>query len=361
MLRAAIVGATGVVGQQFVVALQQHPWFQITHLAASERSAGKQYREALKDHRGAFTWHCAEKADPAVLEMPVVDAARLDGTEADIYFSGLETDAAREFEPKFARHAAVISTARAFRDEPDVPLLIPGVNNDHAQLIERQRTDRGWKGFIVTQPNCTATGMAITMKPVLDRFGIDRIVVTTMQALSGAGRAGGVLGMDVLDNVVPYIPNEEQRVELESKKILGFLGEGEVAPAAFRVSATCTRVNVMDGHTESVVLSTKRAASVQEVRQAMDDYAGVLRPLGLPSAPENMISVSDDPFRPQPRLDRDEEDGMTTVVGRLREDAALDNGVKYVLLSHNTKMGAAKGAVLIAELLKKDGYINGRG
>ena len=360
MIRAAIIGATGIVGQQFIVALQNHPWFQITHLAASERSAGKSYRDALRDARGAFQWYCQEAAAAAVLDMPVVEAGKLDGTEADVFFSGLETDAAREFEPRYAQHAVVVSTARAFRDEPDVPVLIPGVNSSHVQLVERQQQQRGWKGFIVTQPNCTTTGMAITLRPILDNFGIRSIIMTSMQALSGAGRAGGVIGLDILDNVIPYIPNEEERVEIESKKILGRLGEGVIAPAEFRVSATCTRVNVLDGHTEAVYVSTERPASVQDIRRAMEEYAPVLRAQGLPSAPDHMIIVSDDPFRPQPRLDRTAEDGMATVVGRLREDKALDNGLKYVLLSHNTKMGAAKGAVLMAELLKKEGLLNGR-
>ena len=357
MLRAAIIGATGVVGQQFVVALQKHPWFKIAVLAASERSAGKTYQEALRGARGQFQWYCDEACDADVLNMPVVDASTLDGTEADIFFSGLETDAARELEPKFARHAAVISTARSFRDDVDVPVLIPGVNSEHVKLVERQRAQRGWKGFIATQPNCTTTGLAITLRPLIDAFGVDQVLMTSMQALSGAGRAGGVLGMDILDNVIPFIPNEEERVELESKKILGTLGEGMIVPAPLRVSATCTRVNVMDGHTEAVWVTTKKAASPEDVRQAMEAYSGILRPYNLPSAPQNMITVSDDPYRPQPRWDRSTEDGMSTVVGRIRADGALDNGVKYVLLSHNTKMGAAKGAVLMGELMKYDGLI----
>jgi len=359
MLRAAIAGATGVVGQQFVVALQSHPWFQITHLAASERSAGKTYAEALRAPSGAFQWYDDEAASPAVLAMPVIDAKDLDAREVDVVFSALETAPAKEMEPGWARYAAVISTARAFRDDPDVPVLIPGVNSDHVGLIERQRAARGWNGFIVTQPNCTTTGLAVTLRPLLDRFGVRQVLMTSMQALSGAGR-DGVPGMAILDNVIPYIPNEEERVEIESKKILGRLGEGGIQPAEFRISSTCTRVNVMDGHTEAVFLSLEQAASVEDVRGAMEDYAKVLNKAGLPSAPQHMIVVQDDPFRPQPRLDRATEDGMATVVGRLREDAALDNGVKYVLLSHNTKMGAAKGAVLIAELAVKEGLINGR-
>lgn len=359
MFRAAIVGATGVTGQQFVVALQDHPWFQITHLAASERSAGRTYAEALRAPNGAYQWYCDEAAGPAVLAMPVFDAKDLDAREVDIVFSALETAPAKELEPGYARHTPVVSIARAFRDDPDVPVLIPGVNSDHLGLIERQRLERGWDGFIVTQPNCTTTGLAVTLRPLLDRFGLKQVLMTSMQSLSGAGR-DGVPGMAILDNVIPYIPNEEERVEIESRKVLGRLGEGVIQPADLRLSCTCTRVNVMDGHTEAVFLSLGRPASVEEVRAAMEDYAPVLRDAGLPSAPEHMIVVHDDPFRPQPRLDRTTEDGMATVVGRLREDGALDNGVKYVLLSHNTKMGAAKGAVLMAELAVKEGLINGR-
>ncbi len=359
MFQAAIVGATGVVGQQFVVALQSHPWFRITVLAASERSAGKTYGEALRSDSGAFQWYCDEAAAPEIVTMPVVEAGGLDSREVDVVFSALETAPAKELEPGFARHAAVISTARAFRDDPDVPVLIPGVNSDHVGLVHRQRAERGWDGFIATQPNCTTTGLAVTLRPLMDRFGVRQVLMTSMQALSGAGR-DGVPGMAILDNLIPYIPNEEQRVEIESRKILGRLGEGVIEPAQFRLSCTCTRVNVMDGHTESVFLSLDRSVPLSEVRGAMEDYAPVLREAGLPSAPDHMIVVHADPFRPQPRLDRATEDGMATVVGRLREDGALDNGVKYVLLSHNTKMGAAKGAVLMAELAVKEGLIHGR-
>ncbi len=346
-----------MVGQQFVVALQKHPWFKLTLLAASERSAGKTYAEALKNPNGATQWYCDESPDADVLSMPVLEADKLDGTEADIFFSGLETQAAKEMEPRWAKHAVVISTARSFRDEPDVPVLIPGVNSDHAALIRRQQRERGWRGYIVTQPNCTTTGLAISLRPIMDAFGVKQVLMTSMQAMSGAGRNGGVLGMDILDNVIPYIPNEEERVMIESRKILGKLGEGDIVHADFRISCTCTRVNVIDGHTESVFVSTERPASVDDIRDAMRAYAPVLVPLGLPSAPEHMITVSDDPFHPQPRLDRNTEDGMSTVVGRLRADTALDNGVKYVLLSHNTKMGAAKGAVLMGELLQHEGLL----
>lgn len=358
MLRAAIVGATGIVGQQFVVALQGHPWIEMTTLAASERSAGKTYEQALRDAKtGSSRWYCEEEPPADVMHMPVVQAQGLDASKYDVIFTAIESDEARVLEPQLAKHAPVISTASAFRYDDDVPLLIPGVNNDHAALVKRQRQQRGWKGFILPIPNCTTTGLAISLKPIQERFGLDAVIMTSMQAISGAGRSPGVISLDILDNVIPFISGEEEKVQRETQKILGqYVGEG-IAAADFKVSCTCTRVNVKDGHTEAVFAATRRPCSVEDVRQAMLDYADVLADKGLPSAPQRFIVVRDDPFRPQPRLDRDAEGGMATVVGRLRKDTVLENGIKYMLVSHNTKMGAAKGAVLVAELLHKDGYL----
>jgi len=250
----------------------------------------------------------------------------------------------------------VISTAATFRYDEDVPILVPGINSEHAGLIKEQRKRRGWKGFITTQPNCTTTGLAITLKPILDRFRVKMVLMTSLQSLSGAGRSPGVIGLDILDNIIPYIPREEEKVQTETVKILGEYGGGKIAPAEMKVSCTCTRVNVLEGHTETVFLSTGRDCTVDEVKGA---FLGFGRDLHrrFPSAPERLIVVSDDPFRPQPRLDRNNHDGMATTVGRIRKDPALENGVKYVLVSHNTKMGAAKGAVLIAEQLYEEGYL----
>jgi aspartate-semialdehyde dehydrogenase len=359
MLRAGLVGATGIVGQQFIVALRDHLWFQIAQLAASERSAGKSYRQALTDDAsGAFRWYCAEPPPPGVLDMEVRAADDLDLGQLDLVFTAIESDEARKLEPRLAKRVPVISTAAAFRMEPDVPIFVSTINPDHARLIDRQRRERGWKGFITPQPNCTTIGLATTLKPIYDRWGLNLVLMTSMQALSGAGRAGGVLGLDILDNVVPYIPKEEEKVQQETQKILGHCADGahiELAP--FPVSCTCTRVNVMDGHTEAVFVSTKEPASVEEAKAAFRGYRSGLEELGLPSAPCRLIEVFEDPFRPQPRLDRDLQGGMATSVGRVREDHALPNGLKWVLVSHNTKMGAAKGAVLVAELLSKRGYI----
>jgi aspartate-semialdehyde dehydrogenase len=225
-------------------------------------------------------------------------------------------------------------------------------------LINVQRKARGWKGFITPIPNCTTTGLAITLKPIYESFGVNAVIMTSLQALSGAGRSPGVIGLDILDNVIPFIAGEEEKVQRETQKILGGFAGNSVNPAKFNVSCTCTRVNVREGHTESVFVSTQKACEVNDVTRAMREYKGSASEAGLPSSPKHMIIVHEDPFRPQPRLDRNAEDGMATVVGRIRKDNVLKNGIKYLLVSHNTKMGAAKGAVLVAELLIRDGYIS---
>lgn len=357
MLKAAVIGATGIVGQQFIVALRDHPWIKINTLAASERSAGQSYKKAITDASGALRWYCEEPPVPEVMELPVQNASELDISGVDIIFSAIESDQAKLLEPKFAVTSPVISTASAFRYEKDVPLLIPGVNSKHAELIKQQRKARGWKGFITPIPNCTTTGLAITLKPIYDAFGVRTVIMTSMQAMSGAGRSPGVLGLDILDNVIPYIATEEEKVQKETQKILGVFASGAVQPARFAVSCTCTRVNVREGHTEAVFVSTQKSCEPEDIASAMEEFAG-LRGSGLPSAPGQMIVVNNDPFRPQPRLDRDTDNGMATVVGRIRKDNAFENGIKYVLVSHNTKMGAARGAVLVAELLIKEGYIS---
>jgi aspartate-semialdehyde dehydrogenase len=354
----AVVGATGIAGQQFLVALAAHPWFEVARLAASERSAGKTYDAALRDPRtGARRWWCVEEPPARFLGMPVEKADGLDLSGIDLVFAAVESDAARALEAQYARTTPVLSTASAFRYEDDVPIMVPGVNGAHAALIERQRRTRGWRGFVVPLPNCTAMGLVVTLKPLLDRFGVRRVVMTSMQGLSGAGRAPGVAALDTLDNVIPYIPGEEEKVARETGKILGRLEGAKIIPSPFPVSATCTRAAVSDGHTEAVSVSLGGSASPADVAGAFRAFDGELRGLELPSAPRRLITVHDDPFRPQPRLDRDADGGMTTSVGRIREDAALEHGVKYVLVSHNTKMGAAKGAVLTAEYLVAVGCV----
>ena len=347
-----IVGATGIAGQQFVVALQHHPWFTIQRLAASERSAGKPFEQALLDVKtGARRWWCEEEPAPDVLSIPVESGDTFDPQGLDVVFSATESDVAVVQEAKFAKTTPVVSTASAFRYEPDVPLLVPNVNMGHAELLHQQRKNRGWAGFVVPIPNCTVTGLVITLKPLADAFGLRSAIVTTMQGLSGAGRSPGVIGLDILDNVIPFIPKEEEKVEKELHKIFGTLAGGAIQPHPAEVSATCTRANVMEGHTESVFAALGRQASLDEVKHAFRGVRNEARELGLPSAPAEWIKVHDDPFRPQPRLDRDNGNGMTTTVGRVREDNVLPNGVKYLLVSHNTRMGAAAGAVLVAEEL----------
>jgi aspartate-semialdehyde dehydrogenase len=317
-IKTVIVGATGVVGQQFVLALNDHPWFTISCLVASKRSSGKVYSEALKDEKtGSLRWFCDEPPPEPVLDMVVEDIDDLDFSDIDLVFSAVGSKVARSLEGMIAEKRPVISTARSYRYDKDVPILVPGVNFDHAKLIDVQRKKRGWKGFVVTQPNCTTIGLVYSLKPLIDCFGLERVLMTSLQAISGAGRSPGVIALDILENVIPYIPGEEEAVETETLKILGRIQFETITPA---------------------------------------EFLG-LGELGLPSAPKHLVVVRDDPYRPQPRLDRNTEGGMATVVGRIRDDLALNNGVKYVLLSHNTKMGAAKGAVLVAEYLVKEDYI----
>ena len=355
--KVAVVGATGIAGQQFLAALDNHPMFEVAALAASERSAGKTYAEAIRDPKsGARRWWCNEEPPAAALGLMVQNAQAFDPTSVDIIFSAVESDAAKELEPKYAQTTAVVSTASAFRYEDDVPIMVPGVNLEHARLIEMQRRKRGWKGFVTPLPNCTTMGMVITLKPILDAFGVRRVFMTSMQGISGAGRSPGVFALDIVDNIIPFISGEEEKVAKETGKILGALSEGGITPAPIRVSVTCTRAAVLEGHTEAVVVETEKPCTPAQAKAAMQAYGAELSALKLPSAPKQMILVNDDPFRPQPRLDRDADGGMATTVGRLRPDGALDNGLAYVLVSHNTKMRAAKGAVLVAEYLAVKEY-----
>jgi aspartate-semialdehyde dehydrogenase len=353
MLKVAVIGATGAVGQEFIIALNKHNWFELTQVAASERSAGKKYVDAIRDpNSGILRWHNREEVPEYIKDTVVSKVEDIKPENFDLIFTALESDDAKIVEPKFAKTTPVISTAAAFRYETDVPILIPGINDNHAELLNIQRKNRSWKGFIAPLPNCTTTGMAITLKPILDSFGIDRVFMTSMQALSGAGRSPGVIALDIMDNVIPYIPKEEEKVQVETKKILGQMNNSSIAPAPLKVSCTCTRVPVLDGHTESVFVGTKLTVEAQDVKKEMEQFSKNVTIKGLPSAPKDYIIVHDDPTRPQPRIDREINDGMTTVVGRIRKDTAFDNGIKYMLLSHNEKMGSAKGAILLAELLK---------
>ncbi len=352
-LRCVLIGATGLAGQQFVAALAKHPWFELTGLAASPRSAGKTYVEALKRGNGMSGWFVNEPLPEVIAQRVVQPGDDVRAGDFDLAFSAVEADVAKVLEPKLAAAIPVISAASAFRYEDDVPLVIPPVNSVHAGLIEAQKARRQGKGFIAPIPNCTTTGLAISLAPLDQAFGVKAVLMTSMQAVSGAGRSPGVAALDVIDNVIPHIAKEEGKVEVETKKILGTSS----VPHALGVSCTCTRVAVLDGHTEAVHVSLKKKATPAEVAAAFREWKGDAASRGLPSSPEKWIEVHDDPYRPQPRLDRDAHGGMATSIGRIREDNVLENGVKYVLVSHNTKMGAAKGAVLLAEMLYQQGFL----
>jgi aspartate-semialdehyde dehydrogenase len=358
MLKVALIGATGAVGQEFVIALNKHPWFELRQIASSERSAGKKYIDALRDvNSGLLRWHNKEQIPEYVREMVLSKVEEIDPKKIDLIFTALESEDAKVIEPNFARLLPVISTAAAFRYENDVPILIPGVNDDHAELLNIQKKNRGWKGFIAPLPNCTTTGLTITLKPIMNEFGIETVFMTSMQALSGAGRSPGVIALDIMDNIIPYIPKEEEKVQVETKKILGNLNAKSIIPAPIKVSCTCTRVPVLDGHTETVFVGTKKPAEPEEIKYEMLKFSESITVKKLPTAPKDYIIVHDDPTRPQPRIDREINDGMTTAVGRLRKDTVFDNGVKYILLSHNEKMGSAKGGVLLAELLNDKDFL----
>jgi aspartate-semialdehyde dehydrogenase len=357
-MRCAVVGATGVAGQQFLAALEAHPDIELVRLAASERSAGKTYREALTSPSGQLGWVIDGALPERFADMRVESGDTMDVDGLDLVFSAVESDAARALEARFAAKLPVISTASAYRYEDDVPILIPAVNGGHAALIDTQRARRGWKGFVVPIPNCTTTGLAIAIAPLHRRFGVEKVIMTSMQAVSGAGRSPGVIGLDIVDNIIPFIPKEEEKVALETKKLLGAVGASGVEPAPMAVSCTCTRVAVLEGHTEAVTVSLRTAASPAEAAEAMREFGREIGPDTHPSAPAHWITVLDDPYRPQVRRDRDAEQGMTTSVGRLRPDDVLGpHGLRFVLVSHNTRMGAARGAVLVAEDLARHGYL----
>ncbi|NPB02158.1 MAG: aspartate-semialdehyde dehydrogenase [Methanopyri archaeon] len=346
----AVLGATGIVGQRFISLLSDHPWFEIRAVTASPRSAGKPYSEAAK-------WYLEEPMpeDVAELEVKETDPKALEDEDVDLVFSALPSDVAKDVEPKFAEAGyAVASNASAHRMEPDVPLVIPEVNPDHLALIDVQRDERGWSGFIVTNPNCSTIQMCLTLKPIADGWGLESVTVATMQAVSGAGYAG-VPSMAIIDNVIPYIAGEEEKMETETLKIMGELDGDEVKPADFTVSASCHRVPVLDGHTEAVFVSTEDDADPDDVAEAMKEFKGLPQEKDLPTAPERPLVVMEEEDRPQPRFDRDLENGMAVAVGRLREDPL--GGVKYVCVGHNAVRGAAGASVLNAELLKEEGYL----
>ncbi len=343
--RLGILGATGAVGQMMIQQLANHPWFEVAELAASERSAGKRYREAVH-------WTLNGSAPRYVADMLVKPTEP--GLDCDFVLSALDSGVAGPIEEQFARAGyPVISNSKNHRMEEDVPLVIPEINADHLDMIALQKKRRGYDtGYIVTNPNCSTVGLAMALKPLDDAFGVEEVFVVTMQAISGAGYPG-VPSLDILDNVIPHIGGEEDKVETEPRKILGCFDGQQVKFSPMKVSAHCNRVHVLDGHTEAVTLRLKRKASVAEVREAFASFVGEPQRMGLPSAPERPVEVSDENDRPQPRRDRDAGGGMTVVVGRIRPCEVAD--IKFTLLVHNTIRGAAGAAILNAELLAERG------
>ena len=341
--RVGVLGATGTVGQRFVQLLENHPQFEITALAASDRSAGKPFAEA-----------CAWKLPGTIPDYArdIIVQPIEPQLDCDIVFSSLPSSVARETEEAFARAGyPVISNSSSYRMDEDVPLLIAEINPDHIGLIDIQKQKRGFgKGFIVTNPNCAVISIAPPLAALHNRFGVESSVVTTLQAISGAGYPG-VASLDIFDNVIPYIAGEEPKVETESQKILGRFKEGSIEKAEFTLSAQCFRVPVIDGHSASVRVDLREKATLEDVVEAMRSFPS----LDLYSSPEQFIDVTDEPARPQPRLDRDNGNGMTITVGRVFPDNIFD--YRFVALSHNTVRGAAGAAVLNAELLISKGII----
>lgn len=345
--KVAILGATGAVGQRYIQLLQGHPWFQIEVLAASERSAGKKYGDACN-------WVMESNLPKETAEMPVANAdveSVEKAGDVDLVFSSLPGDLAGPVESEFAALFPVFSKASAHRMEKDVPLIIPEINADHAELIKVQQKLRGWKGFITTDPNCSTIQLAITLKPLM-QFGLREIIVSTMQALSGAGYPG-VASLDIIDNVVPFISGEEEKMEAEALKILGNFNGESVQNADFKLSASCNRVQVKDGHLESVFIKLAEDPSLKEIEAAFANFSGEPQRLKLPSAPPNPIVVRHEKNRPQPRFDRDTGCGMSVVVGRIRKDPIMT--FKYMCLGHNTIRGGAGAGVLSAELFVAKG------
>lgn len=344
--RVAILGATGAVGQTFIRLLAGHPWLEIAELAASERSAGQRYRDVVR-------WQDGE-LPPEVGELTLLpaDPARV---QSRIAFSAMDSSVAGPIEDAFAKAGkTVLSNAKNHRMDPDVPLVIPEINADHLRLLEHQREIRGWTGAIVTNANCSATVAAMALAPLHERFGIDKVFVSTMQAISGAGYPG-LPSSDILGNVIPFIADEEAKIESELGKLLGKLEAHSIRSAPFTVSAHTNRVPVEHGHTVCMSIGLNGSPGVSAVRAALEEWTGSLAVRDLPGAKHRPLVVRDEPDRPQPRRDVDTGEGMTVVVGRVREDAILD--IRLVAVGHNMVRGAAGGSILNAELLLSTGAI----
>ena len=343
-IKVAVLGATGSVGQKFIELLNNHPWFEVAEVAASERSAGKTYREATN-------WFMSTPMPESVANL-IVKECKVP-LESKILFSGLDANVAGEIETEFAKNGfVVISNARNHRFDNDVPLLVPEVNHQHLDIVSKQNYNGG---IIVTNPNCSTVGLVMALKPIHDLFGITEVNVVTMQALSGAGYPG-VPSLDIIDNLIPFIGGEEHKMETEPLKILGGLSEDGFVSASMAISAQCNRVAVLDGHTESVQIRTAKKASAEEIIEAWKSFSAMPQELQLPYAPVHPLYYFENERYPQPRLHRNLEKGMAVSIGRLRPCSLFD--WKFTVLSHNTVRGAAGGAILNAELMVKKGLIN---
>jgi aspartate-semialdehyde dehydrogenase len=344
-IEVGILGATGMVGQHFIKFLDGHPLFRLTWLGASERSAGKRYAEAAK-------WHLGGTAPEAISGLAVEEARP--GNAPQLLFSAMDASVATEIERAFARAGhVVVSNSKNHRMDHDVPLLIPEINPDHLKLIPHQQRTRGWKGQIVTNPNCSTVVLAMALAP-LRQFGITRVIATTMQAISGAGYPG-VPSMDIMGNVIPFIGGEEEKMQQETQKILGCYRNDHIEPLAAKVSAHCNRVAVIDGHTVTVSVEFSSNPNETDLRNAFETYSGVPQERNLPSAPKHPVQYMPESDRPQPRKDAERDRGMATSIGRLRPCPVFD--WKFTALSHNTIRGAAGAAVLNAELMHSEGLL----
>jgi aspartate-semialdehyde dehydrogenase len=346
-ISVGVLGATGAVGQKFIKLLENHPWFELTELAASDRSAGKAYKDAT-------AWRQYTPI-PVEIKDRVVKPCE-PGLSSRVVFSGLDSSVAGEVEENFARAGyIVVSNSKNHRMDADVPLLVPEINPDHLGLIKAQRELRGWSGAIVTNPNCSTIGLVMALAPIHRAFGVRRVIVTTMQALSGAGYPGPS-AIDMLGNVIPFISSEEDKVETEPLKILGAIDGDKIRFAEMKISAHTNRVFVEDGHMECVSVELEKKATPDEVARALEDFTSLPQELKLPSAPARPVIVTTERDRPQPRFDRDAGLGMSAVVGRIRTCPVFD--IRFVVLSHNTVRGAAGAAILNAEIMKARGYLD---
>lgn len=334
-----ILGATGSVGQKFIELLTNHPWFRIEEVAASERSAGKLYKDAAN-------WILSSPLSPDVASLTVKEC--VPNLKSKIVFSGLDSSIAGGVEEAFAKKGyIVVSNSKNHRMDKDVPLLVPEINADHLELIKSQNQFHG--GCIVTNPNCSTIGLVLALKPLADNFGLEAVNVVTLQALSGAGYPG-VSSLDIIDNVIPYISGEEPKLESEPLKILGTFAKDHIEVTDIKISAQCNRVAVVDGHLECVQVKLKKKATKEEIKNAWKNFSGEPQKYNLPTAPAHPLYYFEEDKYPQPRIHRNIDKGMATSIGRLREDSLFD--YKFVILSHNTNRGAAGGALLCAELMK---------